>query len=168
MRKIFTIASLTVFIIGLLVWFLGRGAAPAVPSTDPVVTGASEDEGLIRELPEDAPKGPTLDIGTSGGSVRVKNFYLTALGIEEGHEVVLKDSPAYTISYLRRESNFWIILNSAPVASSRAAAEKDLLAVLDIPQTTACRLAVTVVVPTTVDPNAPPKSRLSFCSGGVE
>ena len=105
-----------------------------------------------------APTGAGLTIGTSGGSVAVKNFYATALGAEDEFIIVAANG-IYSIYYDTTDSSFDIdIANSA----SQSNAEQAFLQLLSVSQSQACSLDVAVsdsLASTTA------RSPLSFCSG---
>jgi len=110
------------------------------------------------------PPGDTLAIGTSKGSVKVNNFYKTALGIVEGSEVVMAQTAAYEIDYSAVDSSFIITIKEEPVSAVRSSAETALLNILGIRQKDACSLAVAVIVPAPVDAQLGGRSYpLSFC-----
>ncbi len=115
----------------------------------------------------EVPSGDTLAIGSSGGSITVKNFYRGALGVIEESEVVMDRTDAYELDYSRADSSFAATLLRGPVAQTRAEAEARLLDILGISRSDACRLSVSVVIPVSVDASLGGRSYpLSFCAKG--
>ena len=173
MRKIIliTIVILVFGALGIAFWYLGHKAntAPAengggqLPLTEtsttlPVVSSTS------------TPAGDTITIGTSKGTVVMKNFYKSAAIISpDGSGVLITDSPAYDISYATYDSSFAISLLQTPLAAVRAQAEAVFLQDLGISKEDACKLKATVEVPVSVDPgNAGINLGLSFCNGAFQ
>ena len=97
------------------------------------------------------PTGDTLVLGTSRGSVAVKNFYKTAEEIIEQTEVVIRQTNDYIIVYHASNSSFTIIVRGRPLATARRSAEDMFLAVLGIPQSSACDLSIRVSLPYDAD-----------------
>lgn len=95
----------------------------------------------------EVPAGDSIAIGTASGTVTVKNFYRSALGIIEGSEVVLARTESYEIDYSRADSSFTITIAKGPVAAVQADAEAKLLDMLGVSRADACRLAVSVIIP---------------------
>ena len=106
------------------------------------------------------PKTDTISIGTSSGSVEVKNFYKNIIDTEEGH-IILTDSADYQISYDRNTSIFYINLISSSTQQSKA--EDRLLAILGIGQQDICKLNVFVL-----QPGQQQRTGLSFCANKVK
>ncbi len=98
----------------------------------------------------------TIEIGTPKGTVQVNNFYKTLVDTEEG-SVIMKESAGYEIFYDRSSSQFYIYLATA--SSSQAQAETDLLNILGVGQSDACKLSVSVLRPGQTN-----STGLSFCA----
>ena len=95
------------------------------------------------------PKTETISIGTTQGTVEVKNFYKTLIDTEEG-SIIMADNENYQISYDRSDSKFYIDLVIASDYRERGnlysqtKAESELLNILGIGQQDACKLNVLV------------------------
>ncbi len=111
-----------------------------------------------------APEGDTFLLATPGVSVRVKNFYRTAVRVVEGVEVVLVETSEYRVSYIRPSSAFLLNVWGERPGQARLEAERALLRALDVPEATACRLTVEVwLSPTAGTPDAAQALPLNFC-----
>ncbi|MBI4085782.1 MAG: hypothetical protein HY433_00880 [Candidatus Liptonbacteria bacterium] len=170
MKKIIYIAGIlsALGVIGYLGWMFLRetpqenigngisapqqGLLPSAPANSPSITS----------ITDQFPKTPTVKLGTSQGIVEVKNFYNALVDTEEG-SVILKNLDDYVVAYRRDTSIFTIELFSNSQAV-RQAAETELLNILGIGQTDACKLNVTVSVPYSPgNPLNAKSSMLSFC-----
>jgi hypothetical protein len=116
------------------------------------------------------PTGDTIAIGTSQGTVVMKNFYKNAAIVSaDGSGALINDDHAYNISYSTYDSSFSISLLQTPVAVARTQAEAAFLQNLGISKEDACKLKVTVEVPIGVDPqNAGINLGLSFCNNAIQ
>ena len=128
-----------------------------------------------------APGGDSLSIQTSQGVVSVNNFYngktiesnVPAVIISTNTGTDMNKDP-YTIIYSRTDSSFEIYLGSEAVSSTRATAENDLVSILGVSKTDACKLNVSVWVNSDsvfadTDFNHAEPGGLTFCTatGGV-
>lgn len=119
-----------------------------------------------------APGGRTIAIATSHGMVRMKNFYVSNPGVEDGGVIVLKETDSYAISFepeggdpSERRGRFWIGVAAIPFEKWRPLAENDFLATLGVTQQEACKLDASVGV--IYSPNNPMDGMnfpVSFCA----
>ncbi len=96
--------------------------------------------GSASQVLEKFPKDPILTIGSSEGSVGIKNFYLSNPNVSEGGSIVVKQTQNYSILYASTDSSFWLVIIGTPFDKWREAAEQDFLSVLQINATDACKL----------------------------
>jgi hypothetical protein len=109
------------------------------------------------------PTGDTIDIGTSHGTVTVKNFYKSALGWEDAYLIFQKNA-TYELLYDTVDSSFVVSVVNGPLATTRAVAEAALLSALNITQSDACKLTVIVGIDPSVDRSFTGQALpLSFC-----
>ena len=113
---------------------------------------------------QDAPEGDTFTLATPGVSVRVKNFYRSAVRVVENIEVVIAEAPDYRISYIRPFTLFTVNVWGERAGQARLEAERALLKALNIPEASACRLSVEVwLSPESGTPDVGKPMPLSFC-----
>lgn len=111
-----------------------------------------------------APEGDTFALATPGVSVRVKNFYRSALRVVEDTEVVIAETSDYRISYIRPFTLFMVNVWGERAGQVRLEAERALLKALAVSEQSACRLSVEVWL--SADSGLPDAGRplsLSFC-----
>jgi hypothetical protein len=164
------IASVAILLLAAVValsWFLLR------PTTSPMAEEL-ETDGIIYTGPEITeytpppltvpdPIGSTIDIGTSRGIVTVKNFFPAAIEKTDDF-VVITSSDKYDILYFRGASTFLISLSATPITENKLEAERELLSILGIDETQACKLNASTGVPSYVDlERAGTSYGLSFC-----
>ncbi|HUC31618.1 MAG TPA: hypothetical protein VMR99_02955 [Candidatus Paceibacterota bacterium] len=137
----------------------------SVSSTTPPPTGTLPP--VSTSTPLVVPTSTTITIGTSQGSVTVKNFYESAAYITQDQQTVaVTDTPDYVIAYNISDSSFGIALLSTPLEAARQAAESALLSALGVSQKDACKLNVYEGVPADVSDQYVGQSfPLSFCGG---
>ncbi|MGD1003729.1 MAG: hypothetical protein ABR884_04125 [Minisyncoccia bacterium] len=113
------------------------------------------------------PTSTTITLGTSQGSVTVKNFYQSADYITQDQQTVaVSQTTDYVIAYNVSDSSFAIALLSTPLEAARQAAESAFLTQLGISQQDACKLTVYEGVPASVsDQYIGQNFSLSFCGG---
>ena len=152
---------------GAWFWFGGENGSAMIPrgTEDRLDEGESRGAALTNANISSFPLGETLMLGTPDGIVTTKNFYLDALRIVEGLELVIEESDAYSISYLIPESAFYItVARSVAVEEAEAA----LPALLGISRSDACKLKATVVIPLASGDSRSGKSYpLSFCGNMI-
>lgn len=169
MKKIIIIIAAVLVLggIGFFVWQSIQGSYSNNGGSS-VPTGASGEQqiGTLAGgvTASEVPAGDSIAIGTASGTVTVKNFYKNAIGIIEGSEVVLAKTGNYEIDYSRADSSFTIMIIKGSVAVAQADAETAMLGMLGVSRADACRLAVSVIVPVSVDAQLGGRSyRSSFC-----
>jgi hypothetical protein len=113
------------------------------------------------------PTSTTITLGTSQGSVAVKNFYQSADYITQDQQTVaVKQTTDYVIAYNVSDSSFAIALLSTPLETARQAAEGAFLSQLGISQQDACKLTVYEGAPASIsDQYIGEEFPLSFCGG---
>ena len=113
------------------------------------------------------PTSTTITLGTSQGSVIVKNFYQSAGYITQDQQTVsVKETADYVIAYNVSDSSFAIALLSIPLEAARQAAESALLNALGVSKQDACKLTVYEGVPASISDQYVGESfPLSFCGG---
>jgi hypothetical protein len=139
----------------------GGGDADAIAHLDDEKTGVSAAE--LAGFPRES----TLWVGTPKGGVQVRNFYTDSIALVEADQVVFRRTVAYSISYNRSNSSFWVIVAQPPAKEAREAGEAELLAALHVSKEDACKLDVSVVIPVPVDAKLGGVHRLSFCEGSA-
>lgn len=118
-----------------------------------------------RPLPPE-PTGERVTLQSSRGSVSVRNFFKNAV-LKYPEYVAVTSTPSFGIIYVRltKDTSFRIGLSALPLETSRAAAEKAFLEILDITKESACVLDVTVAIPDWLKPGAGGTATpLSFCT----
>jgi len=166
---IVAIVVVVLVVVAAFVYF-GNSAAPAPASTEngnaSTSTATATSSGGVpasQALPG-APKESTLTIGTSQGSVVVKNFYLSNPKVDYDGNVLVAETQNYFISYDTSDSSFWIAITSEPFNTWRALAEADFISILGITQRDACKLSVSEGIPYDATNALSGKSfPLSFC-----
>ncbi|MEY4731569.1 MAG: hypothetical protein RL681_515 [Candidatus Parcubacteria bacterium] len=135
-----------------------------------IVTAPSASDENINEYQDagtealGAPEGDTFMISVPGVSVRVKNFYRSAVRVVENTEVVIAETSDYRVSYIRPFTLFTITVWGERAAQARQEAERALLKALNISEASACRLNVEVwLSPATGLSDAGKPLPLSFC-----
>jgi hypothetical protein len=106
------------------------------------------------------------------GTVSVKNFYASNPTVIHGGSVVLKQTDNYLLLYDPNDDipdnqtgRFWVQIAGSPFERWRQLAEKDLLTILGINQSDACKLDVVVgVVYSRGNPLNGKSFPLSFCA----
>jgi len=107
-----------------------------------VTTSTSDAIGTASQILRGLPTGQTFTIGTSRGSVEVRNFYLLNPVVVEGGSVVLKQTQNYSIVYDYLDSSFWLAISGIPFTTWQPVAEQDFLNILNISKDDACKLNV--------------------------
>jgi|ERR1051326_690209 hypothetical protein len=125
----------------------------------------------IKPLPSpEIPQGTLITLSTKEGNVTVNNFFKSAVRIIET-AVYLKDNSNYSIIYYSDKNQFMIALyasDSSQANNFRKQAENNLLNILGISQTNACKLSVDVEIPATYNQSLSNQNyHLSFCSDGA-
>ena len=134
-------------------------ATSTQPGTLPIVASATV---------SGAPDGPYLSIGTTAGTVQINNFYLTNPPIDDGGDIVIKQTDSYTISYDPTDSSFWIGISAVPFMTWQPVAEQDFLTTLGVSKADACKLKVTSgAIYSLGNPFDGASLPLSFCAGGA-
>jgi hypothetical protein len=109
--------------------------------------------------------GDTITIGTTKGSVVVKNFYKSAVEVRD-FGVLVRRTNEYDLVYFPGGSTFLMTISSQPVEAAVRTAEKEFIEVLGVNEQDACRLQVAITVPFSTDPAYAGKEYgLSFCIG---
>lgn len=167
-KQIIIVASvILVIIVAATAYFVFGGSGSSGGPSGPSGSLGEQSMGNITGgVPSsEIPPGETIVLGSSRGSVTVKNFYKTAIAIIEETEVVLMKNDMFEIDYSKTDSSFTITILKGPVSASRANAEGQLLSILGVAHAAACRLQVSVVVPVSVDAQTGGRSYpLSFCA----
>lgn len=117
------------------------------------------------DIYSDIPSGQTFTIGTPKGIVQVNNFYLSNPIVDEGGSLLIEQNKNYTITYDPTTGAFWIMVNGTPFNSFKNIAEQDFLKLLNISETDACKLIVSVSAQYDLqNPSSFSEFPLSFCS----
>ena len=145
-RKYIIIGFAAVAVVLLVVGFIiartgGNGGEPAVSGEGGEEINEFESAG---NTAIDAPEGETFMLPAPGVSVRVKNFYRSAVRVVEDIEVVIAETPDYRISYIRPFTLFIVNVWGERPGQTRFAAERALLTALNVSEQSACRLSVEV------------------------
>jgi len=171
MRKLFYVIA-AIALVGVFVFFLfffRKSPATYLPSPQirgvlPAVQIAGSSTAPARETPT----GETITIGTSHGSVTMRNLYKAAVDTEEGF-LILKDSDDYKLQYDPASGEFSIYVFRAPFNDVRKKAEEELLALLNVSLEAACRLTVSVGAFPNVEGSAAGTTfGLSFCPSSIQ
>lgn len=111
------------------------------------------------------PEGDTFTIQTPQGGVVVNNFYMIHPITPDGSGVMLRDGNDYDIFYSIDFGSFTITLEAQPLNELRGQAEQELLNILGISKTNACKLNMHLNVLNGVDPRTDGGADygLSFC-----
>lgn len=183
MKTIFIVAII-IFAVGIIVYFFFLRGGPIAQTPDinsapgsslPVSSGVSSTSntalpadyiGTASEVLGSLPTGAYLQIGTSKGTVQVKNFYMSNPPVVESGDVFIKRGNGYWIIYDPARSDFWVAISGAPFDAVREKAEQDFLTTLEINQGDACKLDVSVGISYGAGNALNGKSLpLSFCAG---
>ncbi|MBI4114406.1 MAG: hypothetical protein HY445_01020 [Candidatus Niyogibacteria bacterium] len=118
------------------------------------------------------PLGDKININTEKGTVTTDNFLQNASNDANMNDYVLQSADNYLISYYRKTNWFSLILLAPPLRAARVTAENEFLRILNIRQTEACKLSVSVAVIRSADQLAGTRLagkdyRLSFCPDGI-
>ena len=112
-------------------------------------------------------KVSTVVIPTSQGNVTTGNFEKNAIG-QYTTTTVLESNSDYGISFNPKSNSFDIVLNSTPLQNARNEAEATLIKDLGITNDDACKLTISLTVPTRLSVDAAGVNYgLSFCANGV-
>src|ERR1700722_12312914 len=123
---------------------------------------------LASDIFSNLPTSTYLSIGTASGTVQINNFYLSDPPVDDGGDIVIKQTANYVISYDPTDSSFWIGISSIPFSTWQSPAEQDFLTTIGVSETDACKLSVTEgVVYSANNPDDGMSFPLSFCSGGA-
>jgi hypothetical protein len=94
--------------------------------------------------------GNTIDLGTSAGTVSVKNIYNFIINWED-EDIIFQKTGTYELSYDVDDSSFIVSINAGPVSTTRPEAENALANFLGVSTADACKLNVVVGVDPSVD-----------------
>jgi hypothetical protein len=137
--------------------------------TSPTNAGLPSDYiGKASQILGTLPTSAYLQIGTSQGTVQVKNFYLLDPPITEAGDIFLKQGNGYWFVYDPNDSSFWVAVSGAPFDTVRQTAEQDFIATIGTDEASACKLAVSVGAP--YSPGNPINGQsfpLSFCASST-
>lgn len=96
--------------------------------------------------------------------VDVDNFYLNSESNNNQEDILIKNTVAFQIVYLKKQNKFLLSIRSSPFTQKRAEAEEQFLKTLGIERQEACRLNVTITTPFFANPDyAGQEFSLSFC-----
>jgi hypothetical protein len=162
------IAAIALIAIGAF-FLIAKNNSTGGTGSEPTGTLPPASTGTAMIPPVAAPTGTTFDIGTSGGTVSVNNFYKTTPYITQDRlTVVVETTAQYEIIYYTGDSSFIITILSVPFDASRQAAEAAFLSSLGISKQDACKLSVYEGVPADVsDQYVGKQFPLSFCQNGL-
>lgn len=162
--KIILIVVAVVIVVGTAVVFLMQ-SSPANQSISG--TGGDAVSGPLPGSPVTLtiPSGDTIQLGTSEGTVTVKNFYKNIVEHEDEF-IVLEKKTDYEITYDTVRSSFYIQILSSAVAMAQRESEAAILGMLGINQADACRLNIMEGFPANSSYGSKP-AKLSFCSGAA-
>lgn len=166
-----------VIICGVYFFLTKQTTPPHTQVMTPPVMGTT---GVIKQPEVKATTTPTnesmsntdkITIPTNSGNVIVKNFYNNpqTYVFDKEKDALIKDHPDYQIQYLTQGNGFLIsIINGKEPKNTRADAEKELLNILQITKSDACKLTMTVAVSKDISQNlAGPNYGLSWCPNGL-
>ncbi len=157
----------------------GGGALPTSTSTSiPPSLGTSSASGSVVSISDyvgtaaqifgSVPTSTTLAIGTTRGTVTVNNFYTTSTPVNESGDLIIKQTPEYLVTYTPSNGSFWLAITGTPFSTWQSAAEKDILVILGINETDACKLNITSgVIYNPGDQNNSKSFPLSFCASST-
>ncbi len=108
----------------------------------------------------------TLSIPVSGGNVQIKDVTKFPQ-LATGDTSVIEQNENFSIVYFSSDKSFIITILSQPLEQNRQLAEEEFLNKLQIQQTDACKLKVSLTVPASVNSQlAGQDYGLSFCPNG--
>ncbi|HEX8591506.1 MAG TPA: hypothetical protein VF696_02025 [Candidatus Paceibacterota bacterium] len=170
MKKIFLIVAAIVALILVLTAFLAFRASRQV-SEVPVNTNPFG--GLVGSTTPSGTRPGSLSIPTQDGTVDVPDFTREGqpswAGPDTGYQVAGSESDSYHILYYPEGHGFNITLLAEPLGETRRSAEAELRARLGLPDTSICKLAVTVnTVAFVSEIYAGRNLGLSFCTGSTK
>jgi hypothetical protein len=98
---------------------------------------------------EDSPLRPTVsELPTIKiGDVTVSDFYKNAVDVSDSGDVLLVETPEFSISYVAAYEKFIITLDDPYFVETRTSAEQSFLNILNVSETEACKLEVEETVP---------------------
>jgi len=172
MKKYIILIAILV-IIGAVVFFVinnrannSSGGAISSGESQPSGSMATTTQSLhVSDIMKNISQDPRIIIGTTHGSVSVKNFYISNPEVGEAGTVIIEETQNYFIAYDTLSSDFWVAITGTPLATWRQAAEQDFLNILQINKSDACKLNVLQGILN--DPNSQLQgiaSSLSFCN----
>ena len=165
MRKktiLFVIALLIVILVCLGFFLQRKNSTPQNTLNKISLPTSTTAQPTAIATPTNNPYPPTLALGTKHGIVTINNPHRIALSSDEGVEI-LRQTDEYSLAYDSPANTFLIYtLKTKLDPATRTLAENDLLKILGINQTDACKLALSTLVP-----HRSPESSWSFCPPGV-
>lgn len=100
----------------------------------------------------------------TAAGVSVANFYKTADQVLPNRDVIIKDNNDLQFVYYSRGDYFLLSINNSPFEETRKKSEKELLDILKINESEACKLKIRIITPQWVNPDfADQDYPFSFC-----
>jgi hypothetical protein len=178
MKKLVIIVIAVIVAVVALLLIFGNRYQPSQTQTPTGGTGTLPSPSVSSSS---IPSGDTVLLGTSQGTVAVKNFYKEAEIMNQNTVFLRMDSfnnaAHYDFGYNRLGSQFYIMIDAYSLADAikyRSAAEEDLLNTLGISEADACKLNIDLRVnPTYIFAGNYPSNfaqmnyGLSFCPNGI-
>lgn len=106
---------------------------------------------------------PTQDTITINGTV-VNNFYKNALRTNSNNDALLVDNQKYQVTYIAPDKKFLITILEDPFEKNSQDAQKELLNVLNIPESEACWLDISISAYKTLEETKLGFIEPSFCT----
>jgi hypothetical protein len=162
------ILSIAVFMLTgllLIIYFYNKNATVA-PAANQPTTAISQFPVIPGEKPSASES--TFGIKTNKGSVLVENLYNLpdAKPLSEDG-VNFKNSQYYYMAYYPKQQGFLIAILDPDIEKARGIAESDFLSILGLNKDAACKLNVSMTVPSDVNREASGGNYgLSFCPDG--
>ncbi len=109
-----------------------------------------------------------IAIPTQSGDVWVYNFKKSPQQILPYNSYIIKDTENYNLLYTSNDNNFLITIYNSDIRNTRTIAENDLLKILKINKSQACKLYVSLIIPPIVNAEAAGIDyKLDFCPNGI-
>ena len=97
-------------------------------------------------------------------NTEIKNVYKNAIDINDVGDVVFSETDSSQLVYHPKDNFFLISILDSPFESARLAAEQQFLQSLEISESEACKLNVSVTTPRFANPEEAGRNyKLSFC-----
>ena len=162
-RRLFTLIGVAIILLVItIVSLFFKNISDTQPSIIPTPTTFVQEPSISviqlkpTFIPENQiPTEPATPVPKQGdliiSGIAVNNFYKSAIQQNSNGDVLIAQTDAYRITYLKQFEQFIISLTGSDTMSVQKEAEQKFLEILGIDAPNACRLTIQENVPATVD-----------------